>query len=153
MKTVLQILFVVTVGYLFWVYGLPWIQREVGRSGAPVSNPAPGKGGACVQAVARASEHLHDDLLERGRMLEDDAEWNRVVEQVDDALHQARFDCDCRLQSCVQSREALSRLSSIFQATRDQIRTSQSVPLEQGRAYERANEMLWEAYDLARQEK
>jgi hypothetical protein len=153
MKTVLQILTVVTLGYLFWVFGLPWLQREVGRSGPPVGNPAKGKGGECVQAVAKASDRLHDDILEHGRMLEDDGEWNRVVEGVDDALHQARFSCDCRLQSCVASREALARLSSVFQATRDQIRTSQSIPLDQARDYERANEMLWEAYDLARDEK
>jgi hypothetical protein len=153
MKTVLQILALVIVGYLFWVYGLPWIQREVGRDRPPVSNPARGPGGECVQLAARAGERLHDDILERPRALEDDAEWNATTEEVESAIQEARFACGCRLQSCIAAREALSSFTSIFVAARDEVRASQSVPLEYGRRYEQANETLWRAYELARDDK
>src|SRR5262245_44311206 len=71
MKTVVQISALVLIGYLVWAYGIPWVERAVGRSGPPVSNPAEGQGGACVQAAARASEKLHDDMMERGSALEE----------------------------------------------------------------------------------
>ena len=150
MKTFLQILVVVTLGYLFWVYGLPWVQREVGQSRAPVSNPAKGEGGACVQMAARASERLYDDMLDEGRTLQEDAEWGRIAGEVDDAIQQARGACSCKLQSCIASREVLGTLVAIFSAARDEVRTSQSVPFDQGRRYEQANQRLWEAYDLAK---
>jgi hypothetical protein len=153
MKTILQVLTVVTLGYLFWVYGLPWIQREVGRDRPPLSNPAQGRGGECVQMAARAAERLHDDILDRAHALEDDAQWNAAAEEVESAIQQARFACDCRLQSCIAAREALSSLTSIFVAARDEVRSSQSMPLEYGRSYEQANEKLWRAYELARDEK
>ena len=152
MRTILQVLMVVTLGYLFWVYGLPWIQREVGRDRPPVSNPASGRGGECVQAAARAAERLHDDILDRSHALEDAAAWNATAEEVENAIQQARFACDCRLQSCIQAREAVSNLTSIFVAARDDVRSSQSVPLEYGRSYEQVNEKLWRAYELARED-
>jgi hypothetical protein len=153
MKKILQVLAVVTAVYVFWVYGLPWLQSEVGRDRPPVMNPADGRGGECVQMAARAAERLHDEILERHHALEDDATWNALVEEVENAIQQGRFACDCRLQSCVASREALSSLTSIFVAARDDIRSSQSVPLEYGRSYELANEKLWRAYELARDDK
>jgi hypothetical protein len=150
MKTIVQISAAILLGYLFWAYGLPWIQRNVGQSRAPVSNPAEGRGGECVQAAAQASDRLYEDILAAGRELYDDADWGSRTAKVDDLLHQARFACSCRLQSCVAAREAISRLQSLFQEARVQPRASQSVPLDQGRAYEQANELLWRAYDLAR---
>jgi len=153
MKTVLQILVVVTLGYLFWVYGRPWIQREVGQSRAPTSNPAKGAGGACVQAAAEASEALHDDMLDAGRALLDDASWERITSKVDDEIQQARYACSCRLESCVTAREALSRLSSVFSSAKGQQSASQSIPLELGRSVEQANQLLWSAYDLAKDDR
>jgi hypothetical protein len=153
MKTILQILMVVLLGYLFWAYGLPWIQREVGRDRPPLSNPARGRGGECVQLAARAAERLHDDILDRPHALEDGATRNATAEEVENAIQQARFACACKLQSCIAAREALSSLTSIFVAARDDVRSSQSVPLEYGRSYEQANEKLWRAYELARDDK
>jgi hypothetical protein len=150
MKTFIQLLVVAALGYAFWVYGLPWVQRTVGQSRAPVSNPAPGAGGTCVQAAARASEALFDDMLERGRTLEEDDEWERIASEVDNQFFQARGACRCNLESCAAAAEALSALNGIFEAARSQVRTSQSVPFDQGRRYEQANQRLWEAYELAR---
>jgi len=150
MKTIVQILVVVALGYLFWVYGLPWVQRTVGSSRAPVSSPAPGEGGRCVQDAARASEALYDEMLEKGRTLEADDEWADIASRVDDRFQQARIACNCKLESCVATRESLVTLASLLEVSRNEIRTSQSVPLDQGRHYEQANQRLWEAYDLAR---
>jgi hypothetical protein len=153
MKTILQVLVVVTAVYLFWVFGLPWLRTEVGRDRPPVMNPAKGRGGECVQTAARAAERLRDDVLDRSHALEDAATWNATAEEVENAIQQARFACDCRLQSCIAAREAVSNLTSILVAARDDARSSQSVPLEYGRRYQRANEMLWRAYELARDDK
>jgi hypothetical protein len=150
MKTFLQLLVVAALGYAFWVYGLPWVQRTVGQSRAPVSNPAPGPGGTCVQSAALASESLYDRMLESGRSLEEDAEWSRIAGIVDSELFQARGACGCKLQSCAASREALSALTAVFEAVRSQVSASQSMPFDQGRRYEQANQRLWEAYDLAK---
>jgi hypothetical protein len=150
MKTFLQLLVLAAIGYAFWVYGLPWVQRTVGQARAPVSSPAPGAGGACVQAAARASEKLHDELMETARTLLEDSEWDRIVSGVDDAMFQARESCKCNLESCGVARSALAELSAVFDATRASNRTSQSIPLDQGRLYEKANQLLWDAYDLAK---
>jgi hypothetical protein len=153
MKTVVQILALLLVGYVFWAYGLPWIQSEVGRDRPPVSNPARGRGGECVQMAARAAERLHDEILDRTRALSDDVQWRATAEEVEAAIQQARFACTCKLQSCVASRDALSNLTSIFVAARGDVRSSQSIPLEYSRRYEKANEMLWRAYELAHDDK
>jgi hypothetical protein len=143
---------VATLGYVFWVYGLPWIQREVGRDRPPVSNPAKGPGGQCVQLAARAGERLHDDVLDRPRALADDDQWQATTDEVYGAIQEARFACACRLQSCVAAREALSTFTSIFVAAREDVRSSQSVPLEYGRRWQQGNDMLWRAYEAARDE-
>ena len=150
MKTLLQILVVAALGYAFWIYGLPWVQRTVGESRAPVSSPAAGAGGQCVQAAAQASETLHDDLMAEARALYEDAQWDSLVSRVEDALFTARESCNCRLESCGLTREALADLSFVFDTARVSNRTSQSVPLDQSRRYEKANQTLWEAYDLAK---
>jgi len=150
MKTFFQLLVVAALGYAFWIYGLPWVQRTVGQARAPVSNPAPGPGGACVQLVARASESLHDDILDKGRTLEEDAEWSQIESVIDNELFQARGACQCKLESCVAAREAMEAVEAVFELARRHVRTSQSVPFDQGRRYEQANQRLWEAYELAR---
>ena len=150
MKTFLQLLVLVALGYAFWVYGLPWVQRTVGQARAPVLSPAPGPGGACVQTAAQASETLHDELMETSRTLVEDSEWDRIVSRVDDAMFQAREACKCNLESCGVARAALGELSAVFDSARASNRTSQSIPLDQGRLYEKANQGLWEAYDLAK---
>jgi hypothetical protein len=150
MKTFFQLLVLAALGYGFWVYGLPWVQRTVGQSRAPVTKPAPGPGGACVQAAALASEKLHDDMLEGGRTLESDEEWRGISKGIADAMYAAREACNkCKLESCAAAREAISALGSVFDAARNQMRTSTSTPLDLGRRYEQANQRLWEAYDLA----
>ena len=149
MKTLLQLLVVAALGYAFWIYGLPWVQRTVGQSRAPVSSPAPGPAGTCVQMAARASESLHDDMMQEGRTLQEDEEWSRIAGAVDSALFQAQGACKCKLESCGQARAALADLNAVFEAARSQ-RSSQSIPFDQGRRYEQANQTLWEAYDLAR---
>ena len=149
-KTILQLLVVVVLGYAFWVWGLPWVQRAVGESRAPVSNPAPGAGGTCVQLAARASESLYDEMLEGGRTMEEDAEWSQIASGVDNVLFQARSACECKLESCAAAREVLSALTAVFDVARSQANASQSLPFDQGRRYEQANQRLWEAYDLAR---
>jgi hypothetical protein len=153
MKTVVQVSALLVLGFLFWMYGMPWIQREVGRDGPPVSNPARGPGGECVQMAARAAERLHDDILDGARALQADDQWSAVTEEVENAIQSARFACTCKLQSCIASRDALSNLTSIFVAAREEVRSSQSIPLEHARRYEKANEMLWRAYELARDDK
>jgi hypothetical protein len=150
MKTFFQLLLVAALGYAFWIYGLPWVQRTVGKERPPVSNLARGPGGVCVQAAARASESLYDDMMDKGRTLEEDAEWSQIASVVDNELFQARGVCTCDLESCAAAREVLSTLGSVFEAARSQSRTSQSVPLDQARRYEQANQRLWEAYELAK---
>src|SRR5688572_1910527 len=149
MKTFLQLLVVAALGYAFWIYGLPWVQRTVGQSRAPVSSPAPGAGGACVQMAARASESLHDDMMEEGRALREDAQWSRIAEGVESALIDAQEACKCKLESCDLARQALADLNAVFDTARSERRTSQSIPFDQGRRYEQANQTLWEAYELA----
>src|SRR5262245_58795850 len=149
MKTFLQLLVVVVIGYAFWVYGLPWVERTVGRSQVPVSSPARGAGGACVQSAARASESLHDDLMEEERALLEDAQWNSIVASVDYALSTARAECGCKPESCRLAGGALSELIAVFETARASTRTSQSIPIDLSRRYEKANQTLWEAYDLA----
>jgi len=154
MKTFLQLVVLAVLGYLFWVYGLPWVHRQVGQSRPPVGNPARGEGGNCVQMVARASEELHDNMLDTGRALMDDASWDSVAEQVDYELDEARSACTCKLESCALARAALSTLEAVFSSARTAlVRSSQSVPLELSRPYEQANQQLWDAYDLAREGK
>ncbi|HVR29354.1 MAG TPA: hypothetical protein VMS86_07435 [Thermoanaerobaculia bacterium] len=150
MKTLLQLAALVAIGYGLWAYGVPWIQQQVGRSAPPVTRPAPGAGGTCVQVAARAAEELHTRMLDSGRPLIEDRSWVDVTNEVGSALHQARVSCDCKLDSCAQARRALSTLGGVFASARGQFRSSQSVPLELGRQYEQANQELWDAYDLAR---
>ena len=150
MKTLLQLLVVVVLGYAFWIYGLPWVQRTVGQARAPVSSPAPGAGGVCVQSAARASESLHDDMMEKGRTLYEADEWNRIAGAVESALFEAQGACKCDLESCELARQALGDLSAVFELARSDLRTSQSIPLDQSRRAEQANQALWEAYELAR---
>jgi hypothetical protein len=151
MKTFLQLIVVAALGYAFWVYGLPWVQRQTGQARPPTSSAARGPGGACVQLAARASEDLHDRMLDTSPALMDDASWSSLVDEVDSGLQQARLACACKLESCAAARPALAALDSIFASVRGgQARTSQSIPLEQGRRYESANQQLWEAYELAR---
>ena len=150
MKTLIQLAVLAALGYGLWAYGVPWVQRRVGQARPPVSSPARGAGGACVQTAARASEQLHDQLLDSARPLYDDADWRGVVDGVDSAMQQARVACDCRLESCALARRALSTLSAVLASAQGQFRSSQSVPLELGRQYEQANQQLWDAYDLAR---
>ena len=150
MKTFLQLLVLAAIGYAFWIYGLPWVQRTVGQSRAPVSSPAAGAGGQCVQAAAQASESLHDDLMAEARTLHEDAQWEGLVGGVDDALFAARESCKCKLESCGIARDALADLAFVFDTARVSNRTSQSIPLDQSRRYEKANQTLWEAYDLAK---
>ena len=152
MKTFLQLVVLAVLGYLFWIYGLPWVQRQVGQSRPPVSNPARGEAGLCIQLAARASEELHDNMLEAGRALMDDATWENISEQVDSEIDQAGYACTCKLESCALVRTALSTLEQIFSSARGaRLRSSQSVPLELSRPYEQANQQLWDAYDLARE--
>jgi hypothetical protein len=154
MKTLLQLVVLAVLGYLFWMYGLPWVNRQVGQSRAPVSSPARGPAGLCVQMAARASEELHDNMLETGRALMDDATWDSVSDQVASEMSQARMACTCKLESCALARTALSTLDGIFSSARGALlRSSQSVPLELSRPYEQANQQLWDAYDLAREGK
>jgi hypothetical protein len=151
MKTWLQLVAVVALGYWLWAYGIPWIRREVGRSSPPVSSPARGAGGTCVQTAARASEELHERMLDSARPLVDAASWREAVDEVDASLQQARQACDCALESCARVRDALAAMSEIFESARAQFRSSQSVPLELARRYEQANQELWDGYDLARE--
>jgi hypothetical protein len=154
MKKYLQLLVLAALGYAFWVYGLPWVQRQVGQSRPPVSNPARGVGGACVQMAARASEELHDNVLETGRALMDDAAWENVTSELEWSMNQARQACACKLESCALTRQALSTLDSVFSSARGALlRSSQSIPLELSRPYEQANQQLWDAYDLAKEGK
>jgi hypothetical protein len=150
MKTILKLLVLAALGYAFWIYGLPWVERTVGRSQSPVSSPAPGAGGECVQMAARASESLHDDLMEEARSLYEDAQWSQLVAGVENALFTARESCKCKLESCGLARDALADLSYVFDTARASDRTSQSIPLDQSRRLEKANQTLWEAYDLAK---
>ena len=152
MKTFFQLLVVAVIGYFLWVYGIPWVRREVGQSGPPVSNPARGAGGTCVQMAARASEELHDQMLDGERGLMDDATWASIADEVDSLMEQARSTCSCKLESCVLARTALATLASIHSSARGSlVRSSQSVPLELGRGYEQANQQLWDAYNLAQE--
>jgi hypothetical protein len=151
MKTLLQLVVLAALGYAFWIWGLPWVNRTVGQSRPPVSSRARGPGGACVQTAARASEELHDTMLDTGRALMDDAAWDSVAKEVEWSMNEARQACDCKLESCALARQALSTLGSIFSSARSALRrSSQSVPLELSRPYEQANQQLWEAYELAR---
>jgi hypothetical protein len=102
-----------------------------------------------VQLAARASESLHDRMLDSARPLLSDQEWEGVVDEVDSAMAEARAVCGCRLRSCALTRDALESLSLVMSSARGQFRSSQSVPLELGRQYEQANQQLWDAYDLA----
>jgi hypothetical protein len=153
MKTLAQLVVVAALGYLFWVYGLPWVERQAGQARAPVGSPVRGAGGACVQMAARASHALHDRILDTSRGLLDDASWSRLVDEVGSELHQARSACSCRLESCARSREAIAALDALLSSARAAAgsRTSQSIPLDQSRRYERANQTLWEAYELAKE--
>jgi hypothetical protein len=154
MKTFLQLVVLAALGYAFWIWGLPWVNRQVGQSRPPVSNPARGAGGACVQMAARASEELHDNMLDTGRALMDDAAWDSVANEVEWSMSEARQLCECKLESCVLARQALSTLGTIFSSARGALlRSSRSVPLELSRPYEQANQQLWDAYDLAREGK
>jgi hypothetical protein len=150
MKTILQLLLLALLGYLIWVYGVPWVRRQAGQTGPPVSGLARGPGGSCVQAAALAAEGLHDRLLDHTRALMDDEAWGELVGEVETAMGDARVACTCKLESCATARQAIASLDWVFTAARDQMRSSQSVPLELGRRYEQANQQLWEAYDLAR---
>jgi len=152
-KTLLQLVVLAALGYALWAYGVPWIQRQVGQSRPPVSDPASGAGGVCVQVAARASEELHDNLLDRARPLIDDASWDEVASEVRWALDQARSTCGCKLESCALARSALTDLTTVYSVARGQFRSSQSIPLELGRQYEKANQQLWDAYHLAREGK
>lgn len=151
MKTLLQLLVLAALGYAFWVYGLPWVKRQAGQSRPPISSPAAGPGGTCVQMAARASEGLWDSVLDTNRALMDDAGWERVVAEVESTMFQARLSCDCRLESCATARNAIATLQDILSAAHGRFRSSQSIPLEQGRRYEQANQQLWDAYELARE--
>jgi hypothetical protein len=74
-----------------------------------------------------------------------------LVGEVESELYQARQACSCRLESCVAARGAIATLDAIFSSVRGGgSRTSQSIPLEQGRRYEQANQALWDAYELAK---
>lgn len=149
MKTFVQLLLLAGLGYALWAYGIPWIQRQVGQSQPPVSNPARGSGGTCVQLAARASEDLYVKMLDSARGLVDDGEWQGIVDEVDSALAEARTACGCKLRSCAAARESLAALGLVMSSARGRRRSSQSVPLELGRQYEQANQKLWDAYDLA----
>jgi hypothetical protein len=150
MKTLVQLVVVAALGYGLWAYGIPWIRREVGRTTPPVSSAVPGAGGACVQLAARASEALHDELLDSARPLMEDDQWEDAVRGVEATLFEASQGCGCALESCAKTRSALVALTSLLSSARGSFRASQSVPLELSRAYEVANQELWEAYDLAR---
>jgi hypothetical protein len=149
MKTLVQLLVLVGLGYGLWAYGIPWIQQQVGQSRPPVSTPARGAGGTCVQLAARASEDLYDRMLDSARPLAEEAEWQTIVDEVDTAMAEARLACGCKLRSCALAREALGLLGVVMSSARGHFRSSQSVPLEMGRQYEQANQQLWDAYELA----
>jgi hypothetical protein len=149
MKTFVQLLLLAGLGYALWAYGIPWIQRQVGQSRPPVSSPARGAGGTCVQLAARASEDLYVQMLDSARSLVDEGEWQGIVDEVDSEMVEARTACGCRLRSCALARQALDTLGHVMASARGQHRSSQSVPLELGRQYEQANQTLWDAYDLA----
>ena len=101
--------------------------------------------------AARASESLHDDMLDEGRTLQEDAEWSGSPGRSTTPVQQARGACKCKLESCIASREALAYLvRGLLEPLATRVRTSQSVPFDQGRRYEQANQRLWEAYDLAK---
>lgn len=150
MKTLIQLAALLAVVYAGWRYGVPFVMRYVGQSRPPVVNPVPGPGGHCVQKAARASEALYDRVLDASPNLYSDEMWGGIVDAVRSDLQDARMACACRTESCSEAKGAVDGLLRVLDAAASQPRASQSVPLPLARDYEQQNEVLWEAYDLAR---
>ena len=148
MKVLLQLALILIVAYLAWTFGMPIVKSMVGQSRAPTSSPATGPGGRCVQDAAEASEMISDRLLNQVRSLTENEAWESMVQEVDFAVRDAADQCRCKLESCTAAREALVSLSEIIES--GESRSSGSVPYQAGRKHERANQRLWEAYELAK---
>lgn len=145
-----QLIVIAVAAYLAWAYGMPWVKRFVGRSQAPISDPAPGPGGNCVQMAAQASQKLGDEALTASRGLLDEGEWRRIVDAVDSSLFFADDACRCELESCQEGRSAVSDLRRILEQLEASSPTgSQSAPYELSRDHERINQRLWDARALA----
>lgn len=148
MKVLLQLGVIIVIGYVGWVFGMPLVKGFVGESRGPTSSPASGPGGRCVQDAGRASDLVEDRLLTQVRSLTENRAWEDMVQEVEFAVLDAVDQCRCALESCGMAKEALASLSEIIAS--GESRTSGSAPYEASRKHQKANQRLWEAYELAK---
>ena len=106
MAKIIKLALIAFLLYIAYTQGLPLLRQQLGEGLGGDDTPRSG----CVGAAERASDLFGERVGRVSGPGTDPQVWDDFRRSVDDAIYDARSQCDCRLESCDKAREALSAL-------------------------------------------
>ena len=151
MERIIKLVIVVVILYFAYTEFLPWVKKELGMGTSSSITESTEGGGACVALAADASLALGVGIRPFVQPPINVNAWETTNLRIESRISEAESACFCFEPSCDKANEALSVLRNLLSELDGGFRGDSPMPLNGARDQTRADALLSEAEDLARE--
>lgn len=151
MGRIVQLVVLAVVLYFLVTEGWPWLQRELGRTGAAprvAAGSGGGEQGPCLSRASGAADTFGDGLSRFSSRPVDTGAWMTFAGRVQQRISEARAACGCSHPACSRAAQAMDELGSVVYTMDGYVRGSAESTANPAQAMERVYDLLNEARGL-----
>ena len=152
MERIIKLAILVAVLYFAYTEVVPWMKKELGMVTSSSITESTEGSGACLALAADASLALGVGIRPFVLPPIDVDAWEATHLRIESRISEAESACFCFEPSCDKANEALSVLSHLLSELDGGFRGNSLMPLNGAHDQARADALLDEAEDLAREE-